>query len=60
VKIAMIQDELGRIHRDRSLDLREREVAAKQQGPLIEMAQQQKRLSELDNERRGFGPTRRP
>jgi hypothetical protein len=56
----MIQDELGRIHRDRSLDLREREVAAKQQGPLIEMAQQQKRLSELDNERRGFGPTRRP
>jgi hypothetical protein len=57
-RIAGIQDLLGTIHRDRSGDLRD--LASKQQGLLAEMAQAQQRLNDLDNERRGFGPLRRP
>jgi hypothetical protein len=53
-KIVELQDALGQIHRYRSLDLNE--VAARQQGVLTEMAQQQLRLGALDDERRGFGP----
>jgi hypothetical protein len=56
-RIAEIQDALGKIHRDRSLDLSE--VAAQQQGHLVEMAQLHQRLNALDTERRGFGPQRR-
>jgi hypothetical protein len=56
-KIAALQDELGQIHRDRSLDLNE--VAARQQGLLGKMADAQRRLATLDDERRGFSPERR-
>jgi hypothetical protein len=56
-KIAALQDELGQIHRDRSLDLNQ--VAARQQGVLTEMAQHQLRLGALDDERRGLGTHRR-
>jgi hypothetical protein len=56
-KIAALQDELGQIHRDRSLGLNE--VAARQQGLLVEMGQLQQRLNDVDNKRRGFGPERR-
>jgi hypothetical protein len=56
--IAAVQDRLGELHRSRSTDLGG--LAAKQQGCLIEMAQLQQRLNDLDIERRGFGPRRRP
>ena len=56
-KIAALQDQLGQIHRDRSLDLGQ--VATRQQGLLGEMAAAQLRLATLDDERRGLGPHRR-
>jgi hypothetical protein len=56
--IAEIQDALGQVHRDRSSD--PGELAAKQQGLLVAMGKAQQRLNDLDNERRGFGPQRRP
>jgi hypothetical protein len=56
-KISELQDELGQIHRDQSLDLSQ--VATRQQGLLGEMADAQRRLATLDDERRGFGPERR-
>ena len=57
-RIAAVQDRLGEIHRDRSIDLAE--VAAQQQPHLLEMGELQRRLSDLDIERRGFGTRRRP
>jgi hypothetical protein len=57
-RIAGVQDRLGELHRSRSTDLRE--LAGQQQGHLAEMARLQQRLNDLDNERRGFGPQRRP
>jgi DNA repair exonuclease SbcCD ATPase subunit len=57
-RIAEVQDRLGEIHRSRSTDLGG--LAAQQQGCLIEMAQLQQRLNDLDIGRRGFGPRRRP
>jgi hypothetical protein len=57
-QIAEVQDALGAIHRDRASD--PGELAAKQQGLLVAMARAQQQLNDLDNERRGFGPQRRP
>jgi hypothetical protein len=57
-RIAEIQDALGQVHRDRSSD--PGELAAKQQVLLVAMGKAQQRLDDLDNERRGFGPQRRP
>jgi hypothetical protein len=56
-RIAEIQDALGRVHRDRSSD--PGELAVKQHGLLVDMAQAHQRLNDLDNERRSFGPQRR-
>jgi hypothetical protein len=57
-RIAEVQDGLGELHRSRSSDVNG--LAARQQALLVEMAKLQQRLNDLDNERRGFGPQRRP
>jgi hypothetical protein len=56
-RIAALQDTLGKIHRDRALDMNQ--VAVRQQGVLTAMADEQRRLATLDDERRGFSPDRR-